>query len=230
MKDHPTFDTPQGLEPCGCSLQHRDYRPGSTMGLPGPQHLLGRVLVAARHPPTAGAHRGTHAHALPQACATARTLLAGLLAGVSGWHGDDPTPGAGCRGVKDAPKWSPSRLAEALRELGGRTRVDGHPHICQLERVVGPEQIGPEALSSASAVWWGTARRWRCPGCWCLATSRRAFSRRVLPVWRRARRRGAVARRFSALGEWREFAMGSPSAVTRPTGSPPARPVSVPVG
>src|SRR5262249_18156946 len=48
-------------------------------GLPGPQHVLGRVLVAVEHQATGGADVGAHTQALRDARPTPATVLGGVL-------------------------------------------------------------------------------------------------------------------------------------------------------
>src|SRR5262245_48146576 len=101
------------------------------MGLPGPQHLLGPVVVAVPDESAGGADRCAHAEALLHARATPATLLAGIL------RRDRhhlPT-GAGCLGGKDGPKRRPARIADACRQAVIPYQV-GDPQVFQRTRVV----------------------------------------------------------------------------------------------
>ena len=64
---------------------------------------------------------------------------AAVLRGVSGWHGDDPTPGACCHGFEDGAESRPARIADAPGEVVIPYHA-GDPQVFQIDRVVGSEQ------------------------------------------------------------------------------------------
>ena len=109
----------------GFSGNARPSGPRSRLtGLPGPQHVVGRVLVAIQHQPAAradvGAHTETFAHALPPAAA--------ILAGERGWYRDDSTASICCFAFENGPKRRPSRIRDACGETVVPDHI-GHPSL-----------------------------------------------------------------------------------------------------
>src|SRR5581483_7827060 len=78
---------------------------------------------------------GAHAEALGYARPTAATILAGI----GGWHGDDPTPGACCLGFEDGTELRPARITDALGEMAVPYHV-GDPQIFEIDGVVLAQQ------------------------------------------------------------------------------------------
>ncbi len=78
---------------------------------------------------------GMHTQTLGDARPTAATVLAGI----GGWHGDNPTPGACCRGFEDGTELRPTRIADALGEVVIPYHV-GDPQVFEIDRVVLAQQ------------------------------------------------------------------------------------------
>ena len=77
------------------------------------------------------AHAQTLGHTLPTA--------ATVLRGISGWHSDDPTPGACCPGFEDGAESRPARIADAPGEVTVPDHA-GDPQIFEIDGVVLAEQ------------------------------------------------------------------------------------------
>src|SRR5262249_31772192 len=64
------FDTPPGLAPHGCSLQHGRLAHRSTTGLPGPQAVSRCLLISVGKEPTGGTDMGANGETLLDPFAT----------------------------------------------------------------------------------------------------------------------------------------------------------------
>ena len=103
-------DTPHRLKPDGCSLQHARWSHRSTMGLPSPQDIPGRVLVAVQHQPAGGTDMRAHAEALRDARPTPATVLAGR----GRFHQHHALAGPCCLAGEDGAELRPVRITDAL--------------------------------------------------------------------------------------------------------------------
>src|SRR5215813_10138947 len=100
------------------------------MGLPGPQHVSGRALVAVQHYATVGTEMGAHLQTLLDM----RPTLATVLAGERRWHGYNPTDSIRCFAFEDGPKRCPVRVADTLGEMVVANPA-GHAHIFAVDHL-----------------------------------------------------------------------------------------------
>src|SRR5690349_8498108 len=64
-----------------CSVQHGSNRHRSLAGLPSPENIAGRVLIAVQHQSAERTNMGAYAETFLHARPTAATVLAGVLRG-----------------------------------------------------------------------------------------------------------------------------------------------------
>src|SRR5215469_17634968 len=102
----------------GCSGDARRTRPRYRLtGLPGPQNVLGRVLIAVQDQPAAGADMGPHRQAFGYPLQTAAPIgqhPTAVLRGIRWWHRFHSLPGACCRVREDRQEVAPPGVLDTL--------------------------------------------------------------------------------------------------------------------
>ena len=165
---------------CGSPLRAR------LTGLPGPQNVQRRVLVAVEPQSTAGTDMGTNGERLLYSFPTPATVLGGVLCRQR-YHS---LPGACCLESEDGTECCPARIADAFGEVTVPHHV-GDLHIFQIDHVILAYQsercLVVEVVSLAPyALMFLRQLRYGLTG---------AFA----PVFRRDTRRCALASCFSAF-------------------------------
>jgi hypothetical protein len=106
----------------GFSGDARRNRPRERLtGLPGPQHVRGRVFVAVQYQPTAGTDMRTHRQALHDPLPTAAPIgqhPTAVLRGIRRGHRFHSLPGACCLESEDREEVMPPSVANTLVETG----------------------------------------------------------------------------------------------------------------
>src|SRR5262249_50734891 len=113
------------------SLHHGSYRHRSTTGLPGPQNISGRVLIAVEHQPAGGTDMGTPAQALLHA----RSAATAILAGIGGFHQDHSLASPFCLAREHSTELCPARVRDGLGQVTVPHQV-GDPQVFEIEHII----------------------------------------------------------------------------------------------